>query len=59
MSKLLPGENLVLKDHPHWITVVKSLIVPVSERARLSLVGFLGGEKFVKPPVMGSAPSAT
>lgn len=28
MSKLLPGENLVLKDHPHWITVVKSLVVP-------------------------------
>jgi len=29
MSKLLPGENLVLKDHPHWITVVKSVIAPV------------------------------
>jgi uncharacterized membrane protein YdbT with pleckstrin-like domain len=29
MSKLLPGENLVLQDHPHWITVVKSVIVPV------------------------------
>src|SRR5437868_10618523 len=29
MSKLLPGENLVLQDHPHWITVVKSLVVPV------------------------------
>ena len=28
MSKLLPGENLVLKDHPHWITLVKSVIVP-------------------------------
>ena len=29
MSKLLPGENLILKDHPHWITIVKGLIVPV------------------------------
>ena len=29
MSKLLPGENLILKDHPHWITLVKSLVVPV------------------------------
>jgi uncharacterized membrane protein YdbT with pleckstrin-like domain len=29
MSKLLPGENLVLQDHPHWITVVKSLVAPV------------------------------
>jgi uncharacterized membrane protein YdbT with pleckstrin-like domain len=28
MSKLLPGENLVLKNHPHWITLVKSLVVP-------------------------------
>jgi uncharacterized membrane protein YdbT with pleckstrin-like domain len=28
MSKLLPGENLVIKDHPHWITLIKSLIVP-------------------------------
>ncbi len=29
MSNLLPGENVVLKAHPHWITVVKSLVVPV------------------------------
>jgi uncharacterized membrane protein YdbT with pleckstrin-like domain len=29
MSKLLPGENLVLKDHPHWITVALSVIFPV------------------------------
>jgi uncharacterized membrane protein YdbT with pleckstrin-like domain len=29
MSKLLPGENLVLKDHPHWIALVKSLVVPL------------------------------
>jgi uncharacterized membrane protein YdbT with pleckstrin-like domain len=28
MSKLLPGENLVIKDHPHWITVVGSVIFP-------------------------------
>ena len=29
MSKLLPGENLVLKDHPHWITVAKGVVAPV------------------------------
>jgi uncharacterized membrane protein YdbT with pleckstrin-like domain len=29
MSKLLPGENLVLKQHPHWITLVRSLTLPV------------------------------
>ena len=28
MSKLLPGENLVLKDHPHWITVAGSVFLP-------------------------------
>jgi len=28
MSKLLPGENLVIKDHPHWITIVGSVIFP-------------------------------
>src|ERR1700681_2129991 len=28
-SQLLPGESLVLKDHPHWIVVIKSLAVPV------------------------------
>src|SRR5450631_34134 len=28
-SQLLPGENLILKDHPHWIVVVKSLLVPI------------------------------
>ena len=28
MSKLLPGENLVLKSHPHWITIVGNLVIP-------------------------------
>src|SRR5712692_6756863 len=26
---LLPGENLVMLDHPHWIVVVKSVLAPV------------------------------
>ncbi len=30
MSKLLPGENLVLKNHPHGITVIKTLPIPVA-----------------------------
>src|SRR6202162_4365644 len=29
MSNLLPGENLILKAHPHWVVVVKSLLIPV------------------------------
>jgi uncharacterized membrane protein YdbT with pleckstrin-like domain len=28
MSKLLPGETLVLKDHPHWVTIVGSVFLP-------------------------------
>jgi len=27
---LLPGENLVLKVHQHWIFVVKSILIPVA-----------------------------
>ncbi|HEX2646861.1 MAG TPA: PH domain-containing protein [Candidatus Dormibacteraeota bacterium] len=38
MSKLLPGENLILKDHPHWITVAGTLVFPV---VLLLLVGIL------------------
>src|SRR5438128_10222188 len=29
MSELLPGENLVLKTHQHWIVLVKALVIPV------------------------------
>ncbi len=29
MSNLLPGENLILKAHPHWITFIRTLIIPV------------------------------
>jgi len=29
MSNLLPGENLVLKDHPHWVVLIKSVLVPI------------------------------
>jgi uncharacterized membrane protein YdbT with pleckstrin-like domain len=28
-GELLPGENLILKDHPHWIVIVKSLVGPI------------------------------
>src|SRR5260370_8561771 len=30
MSNLLRGENLVLKAHPHWIVLVKSVWIPVA-----------------------------
>ena len=29
MSKLLPGEHLVIRAHPHWVTIVKNVVVPV------------------------------
>ncbi|HLZ95285.1 MAG TPA: PH domain-containing protein [Candidatus Dormibacteraeota bacterium] len=35
-ADLLPGENLILKVHQHWIFVAKSLVLPV---ALLVLVG--------------------
>ena len=28
-SELLPGENLILRAHPHWVVVVKSLLIPI------------------------------
>jgi uncharacterized membrane protein YdbT with pleckstrin-like domain len=28
-SELLPGENLILRAHPHWAVVVKSLLIPI------------------------------
>ncbi|MGH7761318.1 MAG: PH domain-containing protein [Candidatus Dormibacteraceae bacterium] len=29
MSNLLPGENLILEDHPHWVVLIKSILFPV------------------------------
>jgi uncharacterized membrane protein YdbT with pleckstrin-like domain len=29
MSNLLPGENLVLKSHPHWVVLIKSIWIPI------------------------------
>ena len=28
-ADLLPGENLILKEHQHWIVLVKALLIPV------------------------------
>ena len=41
MSKLLPGENLVIKDHPHWITVVGSLILPAVLVIAVAIADFI------------------
>jgi uncharacterized membrane protein YdbT with pleckstrin-like domain len=40
MSKLLPGENLVLKAHPHWITFVRALILPILVVALVVIADF-------------------
>jgi uncharacterized membrane protein YdbT with pleckstrin-like domain len=44
MSKLLPGENLVLKAHQHWITFVRAMVFPVVILVLVVLadVSFLG-----------------
>src|SRR5713226_2007786 len=37
-SELLPGENLVLKAHQHWIVIVKSLLFPVALLILVALI---------------------
>jgi uncharacterized membrane protein YdbT with pleckstrin-like domain len=51
MSKLLPGENLVLKAHPHWITIVRSLLLPVALFLLIALADFsvLNPDNFYVP----------
>jgi uncharacterized membrane protein YdbT with pleckstrin-like domain len=40
MSNLLPGENLVLKAHPHWIVLVKSIWIPLVAVALVVIADF-------------------
>ena len=28
-KELLPGENLILQDHPHWVVLIKSIWIPI------------------------------
>jgi uncharacterized membrane protein YdbT with pleckstrin-like domain len=42
-SQLLPGENLILKDHPHWIVVVKSLVAPIILLIAAVVIDFTAG----------------
>lgn len=39
-SELLPGENLVLKAHQHWIVIGKSLVIPVVLLAVVAIADF-------------------
>jgi uncharacterized membrane protein YdbT with pleckstrin-like domain len=39
-SELLPGENLILKEHQHWIVLVKSLLIPVVLLVIAAIVDF-------------------
>ena len=29
-SELMPGENLVLKEHQHWVVMIKPLLLPIA-----------------------------
>jgi uncharacterized membrane protein YdbT with pleckstrin-like domain len=51
MSKLLPGENLVLQAHPHWITFVRALILPILVLALVVIADltFLGPDGLYVP----------
>ena len=37
---LLPGENLIIKVHQHWIFVVKSLVVPIALLVIIAIADF-------------------
>jgi uncharacterized membrane protein YdbT with pleckstrin-like domain len=39
-SNLLPGENLILKVHQHWVVVIKSLVIPVLLLVVVALLDF-------------------
>ncbi len=39
-SELLPGENLIVKAHPHWIVTVKYLWVPVALLVVVAIADF-------------------
>jgi uncharacterized membrane protein YdbT with pleckstrin-like domain len=39
-GELLPGENLIIKVHQHWIFVVKSLVVPIALLVIVAIADF-------------------
>jgi uncharacterized membrane protein YdbT with pleckstrin-like domain len=53
MSNLLPGENLVLKDHPHWIVLTKTLWIPIVLLIVVAVADFtiLGPDYYYQPNV--------
>ena len=53
MSNLLPGENLVAKDHPHWVVLIKSLWIPVVLLVVVAVADFtiLGPDYYYQPNV--------
>ena len=53
MSNLLPGENLVLKDHPHWIVLIKSLWIAAALLVIVAVLDFtlLGPDYYYQPNV--------
>ncbi len=45
-SNLLPGENLILKVHQHWVVVIKSLVIPVLLLVIVAIIDFIVGNPF-------------
>lgn len=41
MSKLLPGETVVLRRHPHWVVPAGSLLLPVAILVLVVLLDFV------------------
>jgi uncharacterized membrane protein YdbT with pleckstrin-like domain len=40
-SELLPGENLILKTHQHWIVLAKSLVIPLVLIVLVAILDFV------------------
>ena len=52
-SDLLPGENLIIKAHQHWIVLVKALLIPAILVVVVAIADFtvLGPEYYYYPKV--------
>ena len=47
---LLPGENLIIKTHQHWIVLVKQLLIPV-----LLLIAIAAADLLLKPDAVSQS----
>ena len=54
MSNLLPGETLILRQHQHWITLLKSIVIPAA-----AVIVVLIADFTIFSPTFGGCSTAT